>query len=91
MEKKLNEREIELARIIAEDTAMSKRALDIKEDIFNAPLVEKVGLCFNFSIGKSHCFRTIRISRGLAGEVLKFIEGWYEGDRAFAEEKFDNL
>lgn len=91
MKKKLTERETELIKAIAEDTALAERARDINDSILMAPLNEKVKLCFNFSIGQYHSFRTIRVPRGLARGILKYIEDWSDGDRIFAESEFDKL
>lgn len=91
MKKETYDEETKLLKTIAEDTTMVKRARDVGEDVLKASLDKKVSLCFNFSIGNSHCFRTIRVPRELAGDILKFIEYWAMNDRVIAEEKFDRL
>lgn len=91
MKKKIDDEETKLLKTIAADTAMVKRARDVGEDVSKASLDKKVTLCFNFSIGNSHCFRTIRIPRELAGDILKFIEYWGLNKRTIAEAKFDRL
>lgn len=91
MKKETDDEETKLLKTIAEDTAMVKRARDVGKDVLMASLDKKVNLSFNFSIGNSHGFRTIRVPRELAGDILKFIEYWGLNERTIAEAKFDRL
>lgn len=91
MHKELYRKETELLEAIAKDTALIERAKDVDKDVSMASVDKEISLCFNFSIGNSHCFRTIRISRGLARSVLRIIKCWAIGDRVFAEQEFGEL
>ena len=91
MKKETDDEETKLLKTIAEDTTRAEIARDVDKDVLFAPRDKNIRLCFNFSIGKSHCFRTIRISRELARDILKFIEYWSLNERTIAEAKFDRL